>query len=137
MPACQGRYGSVHQWWDIGLEALGDPSHQAPRIQKMLRPEMTLRPPVAGFELDSQKVPDFAKNTILNHAQQFSVGVAHPQRRSLRNRPVDLQARARKRNILQIGDTTPRTTALVLPLHVHEVRTQHPRFYAPIEHVYR
>jgi hypothetical protein len=32
----------------------------------MLGPEMTLGPPVAGLELNPEKVSDLTKNTILN-----------------------------------------------------------------------
>jgi hypothetical protein len=100
----------------------------------MLGPEMTLRPAVARFEFHSKEISNFPENAILNHPQQFAIGVAHPQRSTLRHRPVYLQARARKRYVLQIGHTTPGTTALVLPLYVHQVRTEHPRFNTPIEH---
>src|SRR5580700_9405890 len=101
----------------------------------MLGAEMPLRPSAARFELDSQKVPNFAKNTVLNHAKQFAIGVAHPQRRTLRNRPVHLQAGARKRDIFQVGYTTPGSPTLVFPLHVHQVRAEHSRFNPPIEHL--
>ena len=95
---------------------------------------MTLGPPVAGFELDSEKVSDFAINTVLNDAQELSIGVAHPERRSLRDGPVELQTGAGKRDIFQIRNSTTGPPAVVLPLHVHQVRTEHPRFNTPVEH---
>jgi hypothetical protein len=80
---------------------------------------MALRPAASGYELDPQKVSDLSKYTIFHNAGQFAIGVTHAQSSTLRDGPVYLQAGARERYVLQISHTTPGTTALVLPLHVH------------------
>jgi hypothetical protein len=128
--------GSIHDRRKIRFQPLGDATDQAPGIQQVLRAEMPLGPPVAGFEFDAEKIPNFAKNAIFHQPHEFAVGVAHSQDSALGYRPVYLQAGSGQGNVLQIGDTSPGSPALVFPLYVHEVRTQHPRFNTPVEHFF-
>jgi len=56
------------------------------------------------------------------------------QRCTKRNRPVDLEARPRKGDVLKIRDTAAGASALVSPLNVDQIRTQHSGFNAAIHH---
>src|SRR5580658_9388284 len=89
MPVGISSARSVYKRRQIRLEAVGDASHKAAWIQKMLRAEVTLGPPAAGFEFDSQEVSNVTKDTIFHNAQQLAVGVAHAQRRALGHGPLD------------------------------------------------
>ena len=79
---------------------------------------MALGPAVAWFEFDPQKIANLPENAIFNDAGELAVGVAHPKNSAMRNGTVDLQTGSRQGNILQIGDSTPGSPALVLPLYV-------------------
>ncbi len=52
-------------------------SHEAARIQQVLRTIGVLRPAHACFKLDSQEIADIPENAVLDHALQFAAGVAN------------------------------------------------------------
>ena len=100
----------------------------------MLWPEASLRPSISGVEFDTQKISDFAKNTVFYPAHQFSARIGDPNRASLVEPDAPPAGTPRKRNIFQVRHTPPVAVVLVPPLNVHQIRTQHPGFDAPIQH---
>jgi hypothetical protein len=100
----------------------------------MLGPETSLGPAVSGVEFNAQKVTDFPKNAVFDPAYQFSARIRDADGGAQRNRALYLKARARKRNVFQIGDAPAVAVILVPPLDIHQIRTQHSGFNAPVQH---
>jgi hypothetical protein len=114
--------------------AIDAANHQAPGIEKVLRLKVSRGPLATGVKFDAQEVPDLAVHTIPNFAYELTLGVADAKISLERDGLVELKTGSGKRDIFQIGDTLAKTPGLVLPLDVHHIRTQHPGFYAPVEH---
>src|SRR5579884_1762703 len=74
--------------------AINAASHQAARIEEMLRAIAALGPAVARIEFDPQEISYFAEYTIFNLPRQFSVGIGEPDGASERDGPLHLYARA-------------------------------------------
>jgi hypothetical protein len=100
----------------------------------VLRLKVPRGPPATGVKFDAQEVPNLAVHTVPNFAYELALGVADAKIGLERDGLVELKTGPGKRDVLQVGDTLAKTPGLVLPLDVHHIRTQHPGFYAPVEH---
>lgn len=98
----------------------------------MLRLELLLTPSGARFELDAEEVSDISKYAVFYDARQLAFSMGDANHGFERDSNFDLQARARKRNILQVRNTLLVSSAFIFPADIHHVSTQQPRLKAPI-----
>src|SRR5271156_4817634 len=116
------------------LQAVQRPDHQPAWVQHMLRLVNLRRPARTGFELDSQKISNFAKHAVPYDAIQLTLGIADAQRRLQRYGVFYLDAGAGQGDVLEIRHATSRPPRLVLPSDVYHVRAQHPGLNPTIHH---
>jgi hypothetical protein len=123
---CSGRDGSY--------SAICGARKKAARVKEVLRTELPERPTESGFELDSEKIPDFAENTVTNAPLQLPFGVADAQSGVYRNRRIHLNACARQRNIFQIRDCPTNPAVFIFPTDIDQIGTKHPRLGPAVMH---
>jgi hypothetical protein len=99
--------------------------NQFARIHEVLRLEMQAGPGAVFFELDSEEISYFPKDAISYRSPKLPVTVAHDDSGFCRNRLLNVETDARKRNVFEICDPAVMSSAL-LPKHFHQFRTQHP-----------
>jgi hypothetical protein len=114
--------------------AIDAANHESAGIEKVLGLKVSRGPPATRVKFDAQEVPDLAVHTVPNFAYELALGVTDAKISLERDRLVELETGAGKRDVLQIGDTLAKAPGLILPLDVHHIRTQHPGLYAPVEH---
>ena len=101
----------------------------------MLGFELPLRPARSGLELDTEEIANLAIDAVSDRPQQAALRIGDLDYGVDRDGYFHLEARPRKRDILQVGQGSPDSSRLILPLNIDEVCTKHPRFSAPIHHI--
>ena len=102
----------------------------------MLGTIVSLGPPAARLEFDSEEIADFAKDTILHFADQFATRMADIKTAFESHRPLHLEAGTGERDVFEIRHASPGAPVRIFPFDIHEIRAEHSWFNTPVHHIY-
>jgi len=109
------------------LFAACDPKKQQPAEPAAAEPAqmdtMNKKIITAHVFVKAEKIADFAVHAIANPALKLTLAMANPEIGFEWNGEIHLQAGARKRDVLQVGNDSPGSATRVLPPDIHQIGT--------------